>query len=66
LLLTLKPVGRPLRATTPPNVYAKALSLTEGLHGGGIVSGLDVARARTQLSTVKSQLSQNLVQRAVL
>ncbi len=55
-----------MRATTPPNVYAKALSLTEGLHGGGIVSGVDVARARTQLSTVKSQLSQNLVQRAVL
>ncbi|MGY2290974.1 efflux transporter outer membrane subunit [Pseudomonas sp. SDO528_S397] len=48
------------------DAYAKALSLTEGLHGGGIVSGLDVARARTQLSTVKSQLNQNLVQRAVL
>ncbi len=48
------------------DAYTKALSLTEGLHGGGIVSGLDVARARTQLSTVKSQLKQSLVQRAVL
>ncbi|KAF1011465.1 MAG: Multidrug/solvent efflux pump outer membrane protein MepC [Pseudomonas fluorescens] len=48
------------------DAYAKALSLTEGLHGGGIVSGLDVARARTQLSTVKSQLNQNQVQRALL
>ncbi|NWE73313.1 efflux transporter outer membrane subunit [Pseudomonas gingeri] len=48
------------------DAYAKALSLTEGLHGGGIVSGLDVARARTQLSTVKSQLTQNLAQRALI
>ncbi|NWB96250.1 efflux transporter outer membrane subunit [Pseudomonas gingeri] len=48
------------------DAYTKALSLTEGLHGGGIVSGLDVARARTQLSSVKSQLSQNRVQRALI
>lgn len=46
--------------------FAKALSLTEGLHGGGIVSGLDVARARTQLSSAKSQLEQTLAQRALL
>jgi len=46
--------------------YAKALQLTETLHGSGIVSGLDVSRARTQLSSAKSQLSQNLAQRALL
>ncbi|WP_416425453.1 efflux transporter outer membrane subunit [Pseudomonas sp. App30] len=53
-----------LSATT--DAFAKALNLTEGLHGGGIVSGLDVARARTQLSSAKSQLSQNQAQRALM
>ncbi|EIK95880.1 RND efflux system outer membrane lipoprotein [Pseudomonas sp. M47T1] len=53
-----------LTATT--EAFGKALSLTEGLHGGGIVSGLDVARARTQLSSAKSQLSQNQTQRALM
>ena len=46
--------------------FAKALQLTETLHNSGIVSGLDVTRARTQLSSAKSQLSQNLAQRALL
>ena len=46
--------------------YAKALQLTQTLHDSGIVSGLDVSRARTQLSSAKSQLSQNLAQRALL
>jgi NodT family efflux transporter outer membrane factor (OMF) lipoprotein len=46
--------------------YAKALQLTQTLHGSGIVSGLDVSRAQTQLSSAKSQLSQNLAQRALL
>jgi NodT family efflux transporter outer membrane factor (OMF) lipoprotein len=46
--------------------YARALELTQTLHGGGIVSGLDVSRAKTQLSATKSQLSQNLAQRALI
>lgn len=45
--------------------YAKALQLTQTLHNSGIVSGLDVSRARTQLSSAKSLLSQNLAQRAL-
>ncbi|MGV8919174.1 MAG: efflux transporter outer membrane subunit [Pseudomonas sp.] len=48
------------------DAFSKALNLTEGLHGGGIVSGLDVSRAKTQLSSAKSQLTQNRAQRAVL
>jgi NodT family efflux transporter outer membrane factor (OMF) lipoprotein len=46
--------------------FAKALQLTQTLHNSGIVSGLDVSRAQTQLSSAKSQLSQNLAQRALL
>jgi NodT family efflux transporter outer membrane factor (OMF) lipoprotein len=46
--------------------YTKALQLTQTLHNSGIVSGLDVSRAQTQLSSAKSQLSQNLAQRALL
>lgn len=46
--------------------FAKAVNLTQGLHDGGIVSGLDVARANSQLSSTKSQLKQNEVQRGVL
>ncbi|BFI94809.1 MAG: efflux transporter outer membrane subunit [Rhodanobacter sp.] len=45
------------------DAYAKALHLTRELHDGGIVSGLDVARAQTQWSTVKSQWSQTMAQR---
>jgi NodT family efflux transporter outer membrane factor (OMF) lipoprotein len=46
--------------------FARALQLTQTLHGGGVVSGLDVSRAQTQLSSAKSQLSQNLAQRSLV
>ncbi len=46
--------------------YAKALQLTQTLHGDGIVSGLDVSRAQTQLDSAQSLQSQNLAQRALL
>jgi NodT family efflux transporter outer membrane factor (OMF) lipoprotein len=45
--------------------FARALQLTQSLHDGGIVSQLDVARARTQLSSARSLLSQTRAQRAL-
>ena len=46
--------------------FSRALELTQGLHDGGIVSGLDVSRANAQLSSAKSLLKQNQIQRALL
>jgi NodT family efflux transporter outer membrane factor (OMF) lipoprotein len=48
------------------DAFQKALKLTQTLHSGGIVSGLDVARAQSQLSSAKSLWSQAQAQRALI
>lgn len=45
--------------------YDKAVALTQKRRDAGIASGLDVARARTQLDSARSQLAQNQARRAV-
>ena len=45
--------------------YDKAVALTQKRRDAGIASGLDVARAQTQLDMARSQVAQNLAQRAV-
>lgn len=51
-----------LRQTTI--AYGRAEELTNTRHEGGIASGLDINRARTQLSDAKARLSEIILQRA--
>ncbi len=50
---------------TAIDAYTKALELTVRRHDGGVASGIDVARAQTQLSSVKSQAADLFAQRAI-
>jgi NodT family efflux transporter outer membrane factor (OMF) lipoprotein len=65
--LTLRGLDAQLRLLeTTEAAYVRALQLTQVLHDGGNATGLDVARAQTQLSTAKALITDIGAQRALI